>query len=109
MLSWPLVTVCPPLVVGSVHPYIEHRGCGPCCDSSRLSRSLLDFARLLSSFEKRGVSFVSLTQEFNTSTSLGRLTLHILLSFVQFEREIISGRVDTLRAPGLSATFHYAE
>ena len=42
----------------------------------RLSRSLLDFARLLSLFEKRGVSFVSVTQEFNTSTSLGRLTLH---------------------------------
>src|SRR5205823_7948956 len=58
----------------------------------RLSRSLLDFARLLSLFAKRGVSFVSVTQEFNTSTSLGRLTLHILLSFAQFEREIISER-----------------
>src|SRR5437762_8528138 len=58
----------------------------------RLSRSLLDFARLLSLFAKRGVSFVSVTQEFNTSTSLGRLTLHIVLSFAQFEREIISER-----------------
>ena len=58
----------------------------------RLSRSLLDFAHLLSLFEKRGVSFVSVTQEFNTSTSLGRLTLHILLSFAQFEREIIGER-----------------
>jgi site-specific DNA recombinase len=58
----------------------------------RLSRSLLDFARLLSVFENRGVSFVSVTQEFNTSASLGRLTLHILLSFAQFEREIISER-----------------
>src|SRR5438067_3710910 len=58
----------------------------------RLSHSLLDFARLLSLFAKRGVSFVSVTQEFNTSTSLGRLTLHILLSFAQFEREIISER-----------------
>jgi len=58
----------------------------------RLSRSLLDFARLLSLFEKRGVSFVSVTQEFNTSTSMGRLTLHILLSFAQFEREIIGER-----------------
>ena len=58
----------------------------------RLSRSLLDFARLLSLFEKRAVSFVSVTQELNTSTSLGRLTLHILLSFAQFEREIISER-----------------
>jgi site-specific DNA recombinase len=58
----------------------------------RLSRSLLDFARLLSLFEKRGVSFVSVTQEFNTTTSMGRLTLNILLSFAQFEREIIGER-----------------
>jgi site-specific DNA recombinase len=58
----------------------------------RLSRSLLDFARLLSLFEKHGVSFVSVTQDFNTRTSLGRLTLNILLSFAQFEREIISER-----------------
>src|SRR3954464_18853 len=58
----------------------------------RLSRSLLDFTRLLSLFEKRSVSFVSVTQEFNTSSSMGRLTLHILLSFAQFEREIIGER-----------------
>ena len=58
----------------------------------RLSRSLLDFTRLLSLFEKRGVSFVSVTQDFNTATSMGRLTLNILLSFAQFEREIISER-----------------
>src|SRR3954463_13184829 len=58
----------------------------------RLSRSLLDFTRLLSLFDKRGVSFVSVTQEFNTSTSMGRLTLNILLSFAQFEREIIGER-----------------
>jgi len=58
----------------------------------RLSRSLLDFARLLSLFDKRGVSFVSVTQDFNTSTSMGRLTLNILLSFAQFEREIIGER-----------------
>jgi site-specific DNA recombinase len=58
----------------------------------RLSRPLLDFARLLSLFEKRGVSFVSVTQEFNTTSSMGRLTLNILLSFAQFEREIISER-----------------
>src|SRR5439155_5539704 len=58
--------------------------------------------RLLSLFEKRGVSFVSVTQEFNTSTSLGRLTLHILLSFAQFEREMISERtrVTRCRRPG---------
>src|SRR3954469_19564646 len=58
----------------------------------RLSRSLLDFTRLLSLFEKRGVSFVSVTQDFNTGTSMGRLTLNILLSFAQFEREISSER-----------------
>ena len=58
----------------------------------RLSRSLLDFARLVALFDRHGVSFVSVTQEFNTTTSLGRLTLNILLSFAQFEREIISER-----------------
>ena len=58
----------------------------------RLSRSLLDFARLMGLFERHGVSFVSVTQEFNTTTSLGRLTLNLLLSFAQFEREIISER-----------------
>ena len=47
----------------------------------RLSRSLLDFARLIELFDRRGVSFVSVTQDFNTTTSLGRLTLNILLSF----------------------------
>jgi site-specific DNA recombinase len=58
----------------------------------RLSRSLLDFARLMAMFEQHGVSFVSVTQEFNTTSSLGRLTLNILLSFAQFEREMISER-----------------
>jgi DNA invertase Pin-like site-specific DNA recombinase len=58
----------------------------------RLSRSLLDFTRLLSLFDRCGVSFVSVTQDFNTATSMGRLTLNILLSFAQFEREIISER-----------------
>ena len=58
----------------------------------RLSRSLLDFARILDSFEQRKVSFVSVMQQFNTSMSLGRLTLNILLSFAQFEREIIAER-----------------
>jgi site-specific DNA recombinase len=58
----------------------------------RLSRSLLDFARLVDLFDQRSVSFVSVTQQFNTTTSLGRLTLNILLSFAQFEREIISER-----------------
>ena len=58
----------------------------------RLSRSLLDFARMVAIFEKRGVSFVSVTQQFNTTASLGRLTLNILLSFAQFERELIAER-----------------
>jgi site-specific DNA recombinase len=58
----------------------------------RLSRSLLDFTHMLSQFEKHQVSFVAVTQQFNTSTSLGRLTLNILLSFAQFERELIGER-----------------
>src|SRR5438128_7959635 len=59
----------------------------------RLSRSLLDFARLMDRFDRRSVSFVSVTQQFNTTSSLGRLTLNILLSFAQFEREIIGERM----------------
>lgn len=58
----------------------------------RLSRSLLDFARIMETFEKHHVAFVSVTQQFNTSTSMGRLVLNVLLSFAQFEREIISER-----------------
>ncbi|MBN2293908.1 MAG: recombinase family protein, partial [Pirellulales bacterium] len=58
----------------------------------RLSRSLLDFARIMETFDKHNVSFVSVTQQFNTSTSMGRLVLNVLLSFAQFEREIISER-----------------
>jgi len=58
----------------------------------RLSRSLLDFARLIERFEQRGVGLVAVTQHLDTSTSMGRLTLNILLSFAQFEREIISER-----------------
>ncbi len=58
----------------------------------RLSRSLLDFAKLMETFDKHQVSFVSVTQQFNTAQSMGRLVLHVLLSFAQFEREIISER-----------------
>jgi site-specific DNA recombinase len=58
----------------------------------RLSRSLMDFARLMELFDRCGASFVSVTQQFNTINSLGRLTLNILLSFAQFERELISER-----------------
>ena len=59
----------------------------------RLSRSLMDFSRLVESFEAHGVTFVSITQSFNTTTSMGRLTLNILLSFAQFEREVIGERI----------------
>ena len=52
----------------------------------RLTRSLADFARLVEIFDKEGVSFVSVTQQFNTTSSMGRLTLNVLLSFAQFER-----------------------
>jgi site-specific DNA recombinase len=59
----------------------------------RLSRSLMDFAKLVESFERNNVTFVSVTQSFNTTTSMGRLTLNILLSFAQFEREVIGERI----------------
>jgi len=59
----------------------------------RLSRSLLDFSRIMETFDKHDVSFVSVTQQFNTTHSMGRLTLNILLSFAQFEREIIGERI----------------
>ncbi|TWT74805.1 recombinase family protein [Allorhodopirellula solitaria] len=59
----------------------------------RLSRSLLDFTKVMETFDKYGVSFVSVTQQFNTTHSMGRLTLNILLSFAQFEREIIGERI----------------
>ena len=59
----------------------------------RLSRSLMDFARLVEIFERNHVTFVSVTQSFNTTTSMGRLTLNILLSFAQFEREVIGERI----------------
>jgi DNA invertase Pin-like site-specific DNA recombinase len=59
----------------------------------RLTRSLADFAKLIELFDAHEVSFVSVTQSFNTTTSMGRLTLNILLSFAQFEREVIGERV----------------
>jgi site-specific DNA recombinase len=59
----------------------------------RLSRSLMDFSRLVEVFDKHQVTFVSVTQSFNTTTSMGRLTLNILLSFAQFEREVIGERI----------------
>ena len=59
----------------------------------RLTRSLADFAKLVELFDARGVSFVSVTQAFNTTTSMGRLTLNVLLSFAQFEREVTGERI----------------
>src|SRR5262245_5491306 len=59
----------------------------------RLTRSLADFAKLVELFDRHGVSFVSATQQFNTTTSMGRLTLNVLLSFAQFEREVTSERI----------------
>lgn len=67
-------------------------GCVVVYKVDRLSRSLLDFSKLLEFFDQNNVAFVSVTQHFNTNTSMGRLTLNILLSFAQFEREIISER-----------------
>ena len=59
----------------------------------RLTRSLVDFARMVELFDANGVSFVSVTQQFNTTTSMGRLTLNVLLSFAQFEREVTGERI----------------
>ena len=59
----------------------------------RLTRSLTDFAKIVETFDARGVSFVSVTQSFNTTTSMGRLTLNVLLSFAQFEREVTGERI----------------
>jgi len=59
----------------------------------RLTRSLMDFSKLVEAFDRNRVSFVSVTQQFNTSTSMGRLTLNMLLSFAQFEREVTAERI----------------
>jgi DNA invertase Pin-like site-specific DNA recombinase len=59
----------------------------------RLTRSLADFSKMVEVFERAGVSFVSVTQQFNTTTSMGRLMLNVLLSFAQFEREVTGERI----------------
>ncbi len=65
----------------------------------RLTRSLADFAKIVDVLDEHGASFVSMTQQFNTTTSMGRLTLNVLLSFAQFEREIAGERIrDKIRA-----------
>ena len=66
----------------------------------RLTRSLADFARMVEVFDTCGVSFVAVTRQFNTTTSMGRLTLNVLLSFAQFEREVTGERIrDKIAAP----------
>jgi site-specific DNA recombinase len=67
----------------------------------RLTRSLSDFAKIVEVFDRQAVSFVSVTQQFNTTTSMGRLTLNMLLSFAQFEREVTGERIrdKTARRP----------
>ncbi len=59
----------------------------------RLTRSLMDFSKIIETFDTRDVSFVSVTQQFNTANSMGRLTLNVLLSFAQFEREVTAERI----------------
>ena len=59
----------------------------------RLTRSLTDFAKIVETFDNQAVSFISVTQQFNTTTSMGRLTLNVLLSFAQFEREVTGERI----------------
>jgi len=75
----------------------------------RLTRSLADFAKLVELFDGHGVSFVSVTQQFNTTTSMGRLTLNVLLSFAQFEREVTSERIrDKIAASKRKGPLGYA-
>lgn len=75
----------------------------------RLSRSLTDFSKLVEVFEANDVTFVSITQAFNTTTSMGRLTLNILLSFAQFEREVAGATRDLEGRAGRSMHQSFAE
>jgi len=72
----------------------------------RLSRSLMDFSKLVEVFDRNNVTFVSVTQSFNTTTSMGRLTLNVLLSFAQFEREVTAERIrDKVKASRMKGIF----
>ena len=64
--------------------------------ADRLTRSLGDFSKIVAVFDAKGASFVSITQQFNTTTSMGRLTLNMLLSFAQFEREVTGERIGNI-------------
>jgi DNA invertase Pin-like site-specific DNA recombinase len=74
------------IAAGKVDSVVTHK-------IDRLTRTLADFAKIVEVFDTRGVSFVSVTQQFNTTTSMGRLTLNVLLSFAQFEREVTGERI----------------
>jgi len=74
------------ITVGRVHTVVVYK-------IDRLTRSLADFAKIVENLDQRSASFVSVTQQFNTTTSMGRLTLNVLLSFAQFEREVIGERI----------------
>src|SRR6201998_4528078 len=74
------------LTAGGVHTIVVYK-------IDRLPRSLADFAKIVEILDASGASFVSVTQQFNTTTSMGRLTLNVLLSFAQFEREVIGERI----------------
>ena len=76
----------------------------------RLTRSLMDFSKIIDVFDKHNASFVSITQHFNTTTSMGRLTLNILLSFAQFEREVTGERIrDKFEASRKKGLFLFIE
>ncbi len=74
------------IAAGLIHTIVVYK-------VDRLTRSLTDFAKMVEAFDQKGVSFVSVTQQFNTTTSMGRLTLNVLLSFAQFEREVTGERI----------------
>jgi len=74
----------------------------------RSSRALMDFAKLVEVFDRHNVTFVSVTQSFNTTTSMGRLTVNILLSFAQFEREVIGERIRDKVAASVHAACGWA-
>lgn len=81
-----LKTLMEDIQAGKVHIIVVYK-------IDRLTRSLMDFAKLVEVFDRHGVTFVSVTQSFNTTTSMGRLTLNVLLSFAQFEREVTGERI----------------
>src|SRR5690242_2564558 len=74
------------ITAGRVHTVVVYK-------IDRLTRSLADFAKIVENLDQRSASFVSVTQQFNTTTPMGRLTLNVLLSFAQFEREVIGERI----------------